>query len=310
MLENVRTDVHQHIWTEPFIAALAARERFPYIVRSDGLSVLHCAGELPYVIDVAAEAPARRAALLAGDGAQRALVAMSSALGIEALDRGSANPLIEAHLEGVEALGEPFGVWGPVALAPPDPNDVDRLLARGCVGISIPAGALAGPEALAAVGPLLERVASRRIPLFVHPGNAPGQRSPEVSLSEPLWWQPLTRYVSQMQAAWLTFAAEGRRAHPQLVVVFAMLAGGAPLLAERLANRGGPDVDERDPLVFYDTSSFGLLAIDAIAREVGESQLVYGSDRPVVDPAPTALDASLQANAGRLFSESAARAAA
>ena len=306
----MRIDVHQHIWTEPFIEALAARERPPYIVRSGGLTVLHCAGELPYVIDVLAEAPARRAALLAGDQVDRALVALSSALGIEALERDSAAALIEAHLEGVEALGESFGVWGPVALDRPDPDDVDRLLARGCVGISMPAGALAGPEALAAVDPLLQRVADRRVPLFVHPGNAPGQRSPEVSLSEPLWWQGLTRYVSQMQAAWLTFAAEGRRDHPHLVVLFAMLAGGAPLLAERLASRGGPDLDERDRFLFYDTSSFGLVTIDAIARQVGERQLVYGSDRPVVDPAPSALDAALQANAGRLFFDISARAAA
>jgi 6-methylsalicylate decarboxylase len=238
------------------------------------------------------------------------LVALSSVLGIEALDRDSAAGLIGAHLEGVDALGEPFWAWGPVPLDRPDPDDVDRLLASGCVGISIPAGALAGPEALAAAGPLLERIAERRVPLFVHPGRGPSQRPPEVSLTEPLWWQPLTGYVPQMQAAWLTFAAEGRRAHPQLVIVFAMLAGGAPLLAERLASRGGPDVDARDPQVFYDTSSFGLVAIDAIARQVGESQLVYGSDRPVVDPARTALDASLQANAARLFSEIAARAAA
>ncbi len=303
MFSGMRIDVHQHIWTEPLIEALAARQGLPCIARSDGLTVLHCAGELPYVIDVAAEAPARRATLLAGDGVQQALVALSSVLGVEALDRDSASALIEAHLQGAEALGDPFGMWGPVALDRPDPDDVDRLLARGCVGVSLPAGALAGPEALAAAGPLLDRISERRVPLFVHPGNAPGQRAPEVSLAEPLWWQPLTAYVSQMHAAWLTFGAVGRREHPGLVVVFAMLAGGASLLAERLASRGGPEIDERDPLVFYDTSSFGRVAIDAIARQVGESQLVYGSDRPVVEPTPSGLDSSLQANAGRLFSK-------
>ncbi len=304
----MRIDVHQHIWTEPLIEALAARRTFPCIVRSDGLTVLHSGGELPYVIDVAAESPTRREALMAADGIERALLALSSPIGIEALDRDEASALIEAHLEGVEALSEGFGIWGPLALEEPDPDDVDRLLARGCVGISMPAGALAAPESIVALGPLLQRISERRVPLFVHPGYAPGQRPAEVSLCEPLWWQPLTGYVSQMQAAWLTFATAGRREHPDLVVVFAMLAGCAPVLAERLASRGGPEVDERDAGVFYDTSSFGLAAIDAVARQVGESQLVYGSDRPVVEPSPNALDAALQVNAARLFSGAPARA--
>jgi hypothetical protein len=52
---------------------------------------------------------------------------------------------------------------------------------------------------------------------------------------------------AQMQAAWLAFVTAGRSEHPHLDVVFAMLAGGAPLLVERLAARGGPAVDLRDP---------------------------------------------------------------
>ena len=80
-----------------------------------------------------------------------------------------------------------------------------------------------------------------------------------------------------------------------------MLAGGAPLLTERLAARGGPPIAERDRRVFYDTSSYGPSAIEAIAQRVGDDQLVYGSDRPVVDPVPTERDATLQANAGELL---------
>ena len=297
----MRIDVHQHIWSAPLLDALAARRTLPYVARDDGLAVLHCAGELPYVIDVAAEAPARRTAQLATDGVDRALVALSSPIGIEALDRESAAPLIEAHLEGVGALAERFGAWGPVALDQPDPGDVDRLLARGCVGISIPAGALSRPEDLAAVGPLLERVSELGAPLFVHPGYGRGQRAPEVPLTEPLWWRAMTDYVAQMQEAWLTFATQGRREHPELVIVFAMLAGGAPLHGERLATRGGPPVELRDPSVFYDTSSYGPIAIEEMARLVGAAQLVYGSDRPVVEPVPTGREAWLQANAARLL---------
>ena len=45
-----------------------------------------------------------------------------------------------------------------------------------------------------------------------------------------------------------------------------MLAGGAPLHLERLAARGGPADRALDPLNFYDTSSYGPRAIDAMLR--------------------------------------------
>ena len=85
-----------------------------------------------------------------------------------------------------------------------------------------------------------------------------------------------------MQAAWYAFALWGRPAHPRLRVCFAMLAGLAPLHRERLLARGGEAV--RDPGVFLDVSSYGERAIDAVLREIGVDQLVYGSDRPVVAP--------------------------
>ena len=59
-----------------------------------------------------------------------------------------------------------------------------------------------------------------------------------------------------------------------------MLAGLAPLHRERLLARGGEVV--RDPGVFLDISSYGLRAVDAVLRETGVDQLVFGSDRPVV----------------------------
>jgi predicted TIM-barrel fold metal-dependent hydrolase len=296
----MQIDVHQHIWTEPLLDALAVRKSLPFVRRSDGLTVLHSVDERPYVIDVASEAPARRASLVTADGIDLALIALSSPVGIEALPRESACELIAAHLDGVFELTDEFAVWGPAALDDPDPDDVDQLLARGCVGISLPAAALAGHEALAAIGPVLERIAARRVPLLVHPGRGPGAGTHEASLTEPLWWRALTDYVSQMQAAWLTFASLGRREHPDLLIVFAMLAGGAPLLSERLATRGGPSIDLRDPLVFYDTSSYGPAALEAMARRVGSEQLVYGSDRPVLEPMPTGREVPLRTNGARL----------
>ena len=111
----------------------------------------------------------------------------------------------------------------------------------------------------------------------------------------------MTGYVAEMQAAWLTFATAGRGEHPRLRILFAMLAGGAPLHAERLAARGGPPVDLRDPLTLYDTSSYGPAAIEAVGRRVGTAQLVYGSDRPVIEPTSTEWDALLKTRASRLI---------
>jgi hypothetical protein len=63
-----------------------------------------------------------------------------------------------------------------------------------------------------------------------------------------------------------------------------MLAGLAPLHAERLSSRGGPQPSLPDPLVFYETSSYGPAAVGMLAELVGPEQLLYGSDRPVVEP--------------------------
>ena len=294
-------DIHQHVWTTPLLDALGARECLPFVRRTDGLTVLHGGGELPYVIDTGAESAARRAALLGADGVELAVVALSSPIGIETLRHEMAAELISAHLDGVVALGEGFAAWGPVPTDAPDPTDVDEVLARGCVGVSVPACALAGRDALDALGPLLERVEARGVPLFVHPGGVANAQAREALLTEPLWWRALTDYVSQMQAAWLTFSTHGRRELPRLRVVFAMLAGAAPLQNERLATRGGPTVDLRDPLTFYDTSSYGPGLVNAMAGWVGAGQLVYGSDRPVVEPVMTGRERALMANAARIL---------
>jgi 6-methylsalicylate decarboxylase len=301
MAHRMTVDLHQHVWTTPLLDALARRDRLPFVRRTDGLSVLHCGGELPSVIDTAAESADRRAELLKTDGVKRAVVALSSPIGIEALPREQAAELISAHLDGVLALGHGFAAWGPVPVHMPDPADVDDVLHRGCVGVSVPACALAGRDALEALGPVLERAQSHGAPLFVHPGGVAGPQAHEAPLTDPLWWRPLTDYVFQMQAAWLTFATHGRRELPGLTVVFAMLAGGAPLQGERLASRGGPAIDVRDPLTFYDTSSYGPGLVGAMADWVGSGQLVYGSDRPVIDPLRSGRERALAQNAARVL---------
>src|ERR1700761_8885670 len=101
-------DIHQHVWTTPLLDALAERDCLPFVRRDGGLTVLHCGGELPYVIDTEAEAPERGAHLLGRDGVDQAVVALSSPIGIESLRRDVARGLISAHLDGVLALGDGF----------------------------------------------------------------------------------------------------------------------------------------------------------------------------------------------------------
>src|ERR1700722_14045111 len=102
---SMLVDMHQHIWTGPLLEALAERDQLPLVRYENGLAVFHSAAEQPYVIDVLSEAPTERAAQVHSDGLDRAVIAISSPIGIEALPRESALELIDAHLVGVAALG-------------------------------------------------------------------------------------------------------------------------------------------------------------------------------------------------------------
>jgi 6-methylsalicylate decarboxylase len=281
----MRLDVHQHLWTASLVEALRRRRRPPFVRRDAGRYVVHLAGEAPSTLEV--EDAQRRLATFERDGVDRVLLAISSPLGIEALPRAQARELIDAHLDGVLALGDRFGAWGPLALDGVEPGDVDALLERGCAGVSLPAGALL-PSSVDALTAALTRLEELGAPLFIHPGPGLTRPGRGPAPGDPPWWPALTRYVGQMHQAWLTFSAYLRPSLPQLRVVYAMLAGLAPLQCERLSARGGPAIDLASAVDFYDSSSYGALAIDAMARCVGHTQLLYGSDRPVVEPPPNA----------------------
>jgi hypothetical protein len=308
-----RTDVHQHLLGPALIDELARRRQPPMLLRRRRGWTFRLPGEPDSVLSVEATDAELRGAELRRDGVDRALVALSAALGIETLAAEDAAPLLAAHHDGVEALPARFGAWGAVQLDVPDPAEVDAVIARGAVGLSLPATALATPAALERIGPLLERLELHDAPLFVHPGPVGAPRDGAEAL--PSWWPALTDYVAQMHAAWLAFLYAGRRAHPRLRVLFALLAGGAPLQLERLAARGGPTAAVHDPLVFYDTSSYGPIALRAMVGVVGAGQLVHGSDRPVVDPAVPSAEtplgrALLQINPHRLLTPEPGSAAA
>jgi hypothetical protein len=305
---SMRIDVHQHLLSQPLLAALERRGAVPSLSRAADGWTYHLAGEPDSALP-AADADAReRTALLDGDGVDRALVLLSSALGIEHLPAEEAQPLLDAWHDGAAALpAERFGAWAAIAVDDPDPAFVGPLLARGFVGLSLPATALATPAAVERLGPLLEQLERSGAPLFVHPGPVALGGDPQAA-GAPSWWPGMTGYVAQMNAAWHAFLHAGRPQLPNLRVLWAMLAGLAPLQIERLAARGGPaERAADDPLTFYDTSSYGPQAIAAALRAIGPDQLVHGSDRPVVGaavpPADTALGhALLRVNPARLLS--------
>jgi 6-methylsalicylate decarboxylase len=287
--KRVQIDVHQHLWPEQLVAELARRRQTPRLRRGRAGWVLEAPGEPDAAVDLADHDPDARAALVHADGLDRAYVALSSPLGIEALPPDAARPLLDAWHLGAAALPTEFGAWAAPCLSEPDHRGLAALLDEGFVGACLPAEALAGPAGFERCGPILELLEQRGAALLIHPGPAPDtlRGHGDSSGGVPSWWPAATRYVAAMNAAWNAFAAFGRPAHPRLRVCFAMLAGLGPLHRERLVSRGGRAV--ADPRVFLDTSSYGPRAVDAVIRELGVDALVYGSDRPVLAAAEPAL---------------------
>jgi 6-methylsalicylate decarboxylase len=280
----MRIDAHQHVWTEPLVAALARRTSAPRVLRSDGGWWLEVSGEAPSLLPAAPDDAEARSALVREDGVERALVAPSTALGIASLAPDETRILAGAYDEGVRRLPDTFGSWA---------ADVEALQARGHVGLCLPADALGTPAALDGLGPVLETLERLDLPLFVHPVA-------HATADAPAWWPALTGYVASLHAAWHAWVAVGRAAHPRLRVLFAALAGLAPLHAERLAARGGPVDAVHDPLIFYDTSSYGPAALAAMRAVVGPDALVHGSDRPYAEPPPST-EREATVNAARML---------
>lgn len=277
-----RVDVHQHLWTEPLVEALARRHAVPRArVQGRRVELDLPEGRSEVLLDDVAE----RRGTLADDGLDRAMIVPSTATGAELLDADGADALLDAYARGALAAGPEFGAWASIPLRDAEPRRVDAALDEGFAGLCLPAPAVAAVAALDRLGPVLERLERRGAPLLVHPGPA-GEPRP----GDPSWWPALADYVTSLHAAWLAWVARGRAQHPRLRVCFVALAGLAPLHAERLQARGGPGL-AHDPLTFFDTSSYGSRAIAAMAAAVGPEQLVHGSDRPVVAAVPAPQDA-------------------
>jgi 6-methylsalicylate decarboxylase len=140
--------------------------------------------------------------------------------------------------------------------------------------------------------------------LFVHPGPA---SRPD---GRPAWWTAVVDYVAEMQAAWFAWLADGAARFPRLPVVFAVLAGGAPVQFERLGVRGGPATTVPDTM-YVDTASYGRLGLGLAVEALGRERLVFGSDAPVCAAETTlaalaalgdnVLEAVTSANPGRFL---------
>jgi hypothetical protein len=292
----LRIDVHQHLWPEPLLAELARRRGAPRLRRRREGWIVEVPGEPAAAVELADHDPDRRVDLLRTDGLDRAYVALSSPLGIEALPPDDAQPLLDAWHEGAAALPAELGAWAAPSVSEPDPDHLGRLLERGFVGACLPAEALLSASGFDRCGGLLELLEARGAPLLVHPGPGPDTlRVAPIGTATgvvPSWWPAVTRYVAAMNAAWHAFARFGRPSHPRLRVCFAMLAGLGPLHRERLVARGGRTA--ADPDVFLDTSSYGPRAVDAMIRELGVDALAYGSDRPVTPGQELALGEAVE----------------
>jgi 6-methylsalicylate decarboxylase len=259
-------DVHQHLWPDAFVAALRSRTRPP---RLDGSALELVEGR--FEIDLARDEPEARLALLDRAELDVAVVSLQPTLGLELLPETERAELAAVWEEGIRELGHVSGGRIAGLAAGGELNG----FAGACVG----AGALADLETAA---PLLDELERRRAFLFVHPGAA----APP-PIGAPDWWTRTVDYTAQMQGAFFAWLSSGRERWPGLAVVFAILAGGAPFQLERLAQRGVGVRSTLDPNTYLDTATYGRRALELCLETFGVHQLVYGSDVPVVDPAPT-----------------------
>lgn len=255
-------DVHQHLWPEPLIAALAARTA-PPLIHGHTL-MLDPEGE--FEIDPAAYGLAACLANLDRAEIDVAIVSLPPTLGIDALADDEAEPLRRAYHEGALAAIE-ASAGRVLALSMRRPHD-------GFVGTILAADDLADLDRLAPVLDEVDRLGSF---VFVHPGVAhppPGA---------PAWWAAAIDYTAQMQQAYAAWLAHGVERWPGLRIVFSILAGGAPFQLERMQARGFDIKNALHPTIYLETSSYGRRSLELCLATFGARQIVFGSDAPVID---------------------------
>jgi 6-methylsalicylate decarboxylase len=262
----VTFDLHQHLWPAAFCELLRERSVAPYLRGSELVTA-----EGSFTLDLTIHDPEQRLRMLDRDEIDVAVLSLQPSLSAEDLAPQEREELELAWVEGVEQLARASGGRFR-ALAP-------WRVRAGFDGTSVGASALIDLDGHAA---LLDDVMSAKGVLFVHP-EAEGEPTP----GRPDWWNWAAGYTGQMQRAYLAWLGEGRNRWPTLQVVFAILAGGAPIHLERLTHCGVDVRSALDPNVFFDVATYGRRAIELCIETFGVGQLVYGSDLPVVDPGST-----------------------
>lgn len=259
-----RIDIHQHFWPEPFVRALSLRKRAPRLRGSK----LEIQGDTVWDVDLDAHRVEHRLALLDRFELETAVVSLQPTLGLDRLPADESAELVAAWEDGILALaGEPRFI--PLATSWPR---------AGFAGLSVSALELLD---LPAVAPRIDALVAHGGFLFVHPATA------TVPPGKPDWWPAVVDYAGQMQAAYAAWLLAGVERWPDLDVVFAILAGGAPFQMERLSSRG---VEERvaiRPRIWLDSASYGSRALDFTMSALGIDRMLFGSDAPIVDPEPT-----------------------
>jgi 6-methylsalicylate decarboxylase len=273
------------------MAALAARQAPPRILGTNGDMRLELAYEPGGPISAGYHDPARRIGVLDACGVDVAVVSISTPIGVEALPEGEARPLLDAYHRGIaEVVARSGGRLQAFAAACLDAEDagtadVAARLDQGFVGLSLPSEALATPAGFDRCAPLLATLERAGRPLFVHPGPAPWTPPDPADRRLPAWWTPLAQYPSWSLRAFATWRALGATAYPDLRVVFAIMAGGAPFLEGRWRTFTGlaGGIDQN---VYLDTASCQRLDLELALAAYGAEQVVLGTDVPVIDPAP------------------------
>lgn len=257
-------DIHQHFWPPPFVAALRSRTTPPYL---DGETLV--LGEGRFDVDLR-DTLDTRLGQLDRDGIDIAVISLQPTLGTDELPPSEREELelawLESAREAVSASGGRLRAFAPTRFE------------SDFAGASVAAPALSDLDSIA---PLLDALQHASSPLFVHPGAVP-RSSPA-----PAWWTAIVDYTAQMHTAYFHWLSEGRERWPTLRIAFAILAGGAPFQLERLGVRGPDTRSLLDPNVYFDIASYGRRSIELCAETFGVGHLLYGSDYPVVDPAPT-----------------------
>jgi 6-methylsalicylate decarboxylase len=288
---QTRVDLHQHLWPDAFVSALAVRAAPPRISGRGAEMRLQLAYEPNCTISAAAHDPDRRLALLDACGIDMAVISISTPIGVEALPEDEARPLLDAYHDGiagvVAASGGRLRAFAAACLDAADAGAADLAvrLQAGFAGLSLPSEAIASPAGLDRCAPLLEMLERAGRPLFVHPGPAPWTRPDPADRRLPAWWTPLAQYPSWSLRAFATWRALGADVYTGLRVVFAIMAGGAPFLEGRWRTftglAGGIDKN-----VYLDTASCQRLDLELALATYGAEQVVLGTDIPVIGPDP------------------------